>query len=60
VSLAAPPVDGAANSELVATLASALAIPRAQVVIVHGASSRRKLVEVRGLSAEAVRAKLTR
>jgi uncharacterized protein (TIGR00251 family) len=60
VSLAAPPVDGAANDELVRTLADALGVPRRQVVLVRGESSRQKLVEVTGLSLEEVRARLER
>jgi uncharacterized protein len=60
VSLAAPPVDGAANEELVRTLADALGVPKRQVVLVRGDSSRQKLVAVTGLSAEEVRARLLR
>jgi uncharacterized protein YggU (UPF0235/DUF167 family) len=58
VSLAAAPVDGAANAELVALLASRLGVPKRNVVVVHGGSSRRKLVEVQGLSADEIRARL--
>lgn len=60
VSLAAPPVDGAANDELVRALADALEVPRRQVALLRGESSRLKLVEVSGLSAEEVRARLER
>jgi uncharacterized protein len=60
VSLAAPPVDGAANEELVRTLADALGVPKRQVVLVRGDSSRQKLVAVTGLSVEEVRARLLR
>jgi uncharacterized protein (TIGR00251 family) len=55
VRLAAPPVDGAANDELVAVLALALGLPRRDVHLVHGASSRIKRIEVRGLDVEEVR-----
>ena len=58
VPLAAPPVDGAANAELVATLAKALEIPRRDVVLVRGEGSRTKLVEVRGIGADEVRGRL--
>jgi hypothetical protein len=54
VRIAAPPVDGAANDELVATLASTLGIPRRDVYLVRGASSRIKRVEVRGLGIDEV------
>ncbi|HEY3069577.1 MAG TPA: DUF167 domain-containing protein [Gaiellaceae bacterium] len=43
------PERGRANHELVALLASALAVPRDAVRIVSGHSSRRKIVEVDGL-----------
>lgn len=58
VALAAPPVDGAANDELVRMLAAALSVPRRAVSVVRGHASREKLVEVRGLSAEEIRARL--
>ena len=54
VSLAAPPAEGEANRELLETLADALGVPKRDVSLVRGASSRSKLVEVRGLTAEAV------
>jgi uncharacterized protein (TIGR00251 family) len=49
VRLAAPPVDGAANAELVAFLARRLRVPKAAVTIVRGESGRRKVVEVAGV-----------
>jgi uncharacterized protein (TIGR00251 family) len=58
VQLNAPPVEGAANAELVATLARALGIAKRDVTIVRGLSSRNKLVEVRGLPASEVHARL--
>lgn len=51
VRLAAAPVDGAANAELVAVLAAALAVPRRHVVIVSGERARQKRVRVVGLTA---------
>lgn len=60
VHLAAPPVDGAANAELVDTIASALGLPRRDVVLVRGETARTKLVEVHGLGADEVRARLDR
>lgn len=56
--LTAPPVDGAANEALVALLAERLGIPKRQVVIVRGATSRQKVVEVVGLSPADVRQRL--
>jgi uncharacterized protein (TIGR00251 family) len=49
LALAAPPVDGAANDELVRFLAERLNLPRRNVEIVRGETSRMKLVAVRGL-----------
>jgi len=56
VRLAAPPVDGAANEALVRWLASALKVSTASVTLVRGATSRRKVLDVTGISvAEAER-----
>ncbi|MFI5208224.1 MAG: DUF167 domain-containing protein [Gemmatimonadales bacterium] len=52
VRLQAPPVDGAANEELVRFLAESLGIARRSVTIVGGHTSRRKTVEIEGLGAE--------
>lgn len=59
VRLNAPPVDGAANEELIDLLAERLGVPRRDVSIVGGATSRSKLVEVRGVSVELVRSLVT-
>ncbi|MCE9602491.1 MAG: DUF167 domain-containing protein [Gemmatimonadetes bacterium] len=52
----APPVDGAANAAVIEVLAEALGVPRRAVRIVAGDSSRSKLVEVDGVSAEEIHA----
>lgn len=55
VALAAPPVDGAANDELLRVLSAVLEVPRSALSIARGASGRQKVVEVHGLTeAEAV------
>lgn len=54
IRLAAPPVDGKANASLVEFLAKRLDVPRAQVELVSGASSRLKRVRVTGLSDQAI------
>lgn len=54
VRLAAAPVDGAANAELVQTLASALDLPRRAVSITSGAAARQKRVRVDGLTRDQV------
>jgi len=58
VTLAAPPVGGAANAELVALLARQLGRPRRDVEIARGESSRQKTVALRGLTVAQVRAAL--
>lgn len=50
VRIGAAPVDGAANAELVETLARALDLPRRAVTITAGATSRTKRVQVEGLT----------
>ena len=47
IRLQAPPVDGRANAALVAFMAEAFAVPRAQVVIEQGLSARDKRVRIR-------------
>ncbi len=51
VALAAAPVDGEANQELIDTLAAHFELPRRQVRLLSGERSRRKLVELSGLRA---------
>ena len=48
VAVAAPPVDGAANEELVRTLAEHYGVPKRAVEIVSGETSRVKIVRVTG------------
>lgn len=52
VRLAAAPVDGAANDELIALLAKALKIPRRNITIVSGERSRSKRVRIEGVDRE--------
>jgi uncharacterized protein YggU (UPF0235/DUF167 family) len=54
IRLTSPPVDDAANEELIALLAKALSLPRDAVRIVSGARARSKLVEVVGASVDRV------
>jgi uncharacterized protein (TIGR00251 family) len=51
VRLSAPPVEGAANAELIQVLAKALGVPKRQVTIVAGERGRLKRVRVEGLTA---------
>jgi len=51
VRVAAPPVDGAANEELVRTLALVFGVPRKAVEIIRGHTARTKRVRVLGAPA---------
>jgi uncharacterized protein (TIGR00251 family) len=50
VRVAAPPVEGAANSTLLEFLSDVLNVPMRRLTIVSGESSRTKRVRVQGLS----------
>ncbi len=54
VRLAAPPVEGAANEELVRFLARRLGVPKSAVRVVSGESGRSKVVEVDGVALDHV------
>jgi uncharacterized protein len=56
IRLAAPPVDGAANEELIRFIAELLNVPRSSVRISAGLTARRKTVEIEGVTPEAVNA----
>jgi uncharacterized protein (TIGR00251 family) len=58
IRVAAPPVDGAANQELIRFLACRLSIPSSSVRILSGASGRHKRVLVKGATAQLVLARL--
>ena len=49
IQLAAPPVDGAANQELIRFLAKEFGVPKSSVTLCAGASGKRKTVEVDGI-----------
>lgn len=51
VRVAAPPLEGAANSELIQFLAEVLRLPRSNIGIASGRWSRRKEVEIAGIDA---------
>lgn len=54
IRVAAPPVDGAANAELVRFLAERLNVAASRVTIVGGAGGRRKTVAVEGMEADEI------
>lgn len=60
IRLAAPPVDGAANAALIDYLAEQLEVARAAIALVAGSTGRRKVVVVKGVGIEVVRARLGR
>lgn len=49
VRLTSPPVDGAANEQLIEVIAEILKIKRSQVRVIRGQSSKRKVVEISGV-----------
>ena len=52
VRVAAPPVKGQANKELIAFLSKALAVGKGALTIVKGHTSRNKVIAIDGLSQE--------
>jgi len=60
VAVAAPPERGKANHRLLAVLARELDLPLRSLAIARGAASKDKVVAVTGVSAEALRALLSR
>ena len=58
VRLAAAPVDGAANDELVALIARALHIPKRDVTIVSGERARSKRIRIAGIDRDQALARL--
>lgn len=58
IRLNAPPVEGRANEALIAFLAEKLGLPRANIEIIVGETARRKIVRVRGVTAQHVEAKI--
>jgi len=55
VRIASPPVDGAANAELIKFLAKRLGVPRNDIQITSGETSRNKTIRVANLSASKFR-----
>jgi len=50
--LAAPPVDGKANEECIRFFAELVRVPKANVRIITGLTSRLKVVEIEGITQE--------
>ena len=60
VRLKSPPVEGAANAELLDVLADAFGVPRRALTITGGAHSRTKRVRLEGLDEQDVAAVMAR
>jgi len=58
IRLTAPPVDNAANEALIDFIAAKLGIPKSSVRVAAGATGRRKIVEIDGVTLAAVTAVL--
>lgn len=58
IRLTAPPVDNAANEALIDFIAAKLGIPKSSVRVAAGATGRRKIVEITGVTPAAVTAAL--
>jgi uncharacterized protein (TIGR00251 family) len=59
VRLHAPPVDGAANAELIVLLAATLGVPKRSISIVAGEASRHKRLRIVGIDAATAEARLS-
>ena len=55
VKLTAPPVEGAANTELIKLLSKKLGVPKSSISIVSGEASRSKRLRIVGVTAEQFR-----
>jgi uncharacterized protein (TIGR00251 family) len=58
VKVKAPPVEGKANEVLVCFLAETLGLPRRNVELLRGDTSRQKIFRITGLSESELRARL--
>ena len=59
ISLTTPPTDGRANEALIAFIAARLGIPRSQVTLLTGATSRSKTLRIARKNAADVQAALS-
>jgi uncharacterized protein len=54
IRVAAPPIEQAANATLLAFVAQRLGVPQRQVRLISGATSRRKVLEIEGITTEQI------
>ena len=52
VKIASPPVDGAANAELIKLLAKTFGVSKSEVEIIGGQTSKSKQIKLNGVTAE--------
>ena len=55
VRLASPPIDGAANAELIKLLSKSLGVPKSAVTIVSGETAKTKRLRIDGVTDEQFR-----
>lgn len=60
VRVQAPPEAGRANTRVMELLASELGVPESAITLVRGGSSQRKTVEIRGLTMQELRSRISR
>lgn len=60
IKIAAPPVDRAANEELIRFLAKLFEVPRRAIVIVSGETAKNKIIRIHGLAAEQFEARFSK
>ena len=59
IKIAAPPIEGKANEELVAFLSKLLGVRKSNLSVVKGQTSRNKLVSVSGLPQKEIKLRLS-
>ena len=52
IRISSPPVDGAANAELIKILSKKLDVPKSEVEIISGQTSKQKQVRINGLDSK--------
>ena len=60
IRLAAPPLDGEANEELLRFLAQIFNLPRKEIEIISGEKSRNKQLRIKGISVDQIRREITK
>ena len=58
LALKAPPVDGRANEACIEFFAAFLKVPRSSISIVSGEKARRKVINIKGVTADGLRQQL--